>query len=125
MAGRPVSILLAEDDRDTLKVFSRLLRHHGYVVHPAASVAEAKALAAENQCDLVISDLGLSDGSGETLMRDLKQQYGLRGLAVSGYAMPDDLAAARTAGFDRFISKPVEFSHLLDTIRELTDGLAT
>jgi CheY-like chemotaxis protein len=118
--GHSVCILLAEDHDDTRAVLSRLLMHHGYTVHAAGSVAAAKALAADNRCDLLISDLGLSDGSGETLMQELKSQYGLKGLAMSGYTMPEHIEAARRAGFDQFIAKPLSFSKLLLVIEELT-----
>jgi two-component system response regulator PilR (NtrC family) len=118
--GQSVSILLAEDHDDTRAVLSRLLVNHGYTVHAARSIADAKVLAAGNRCDLLISDLGLSDGSGETLMQELKTQYGLKGLAMSGYTMPENIEAARKAGFDQFIAKPLSFSNLLQVIEELT-----
>lgn len=118
--GRIVSILLAEDHDDTRAMLSRLLERHGYTVHAARTLADARKLAAGNPCDLLISDLGLSDGSGETLMRELKAQYGLKGLAMSGYTMPEHIEAARQAGFDQFIPKPLSFPTLLLMIEELT-----
>lgn len=118
--GRTVSILLAEDHDDTRSMLLRLLERHGYKVHAARTLADARKLAAGNPFDLLISDLGLSDGSGETLIRELKAQYRLKGLAMSGYTMPEHIEAAHQAGFDQFIPKPLSFATLLAMIEELT-----
>jgi len=53
-------------------------------------------------------------------MAELRAQYGLRGIALSGFADRADFAAARAAGFERFLAKPVEFAALLSAVRELT-----
>ncbi len=123
-AQRPLRILVVEDHVDTAKVLSRVLRHSGYEVMHAASLASAlQAAARETQgagIDLVISDLGLPDGSGLNLMRELSGKYGLRGIALSGYGMESDLAQASAAGFTRHLTKPVNIALLRNTITEIT-----
>jgi two-component system KDP operon response regulator KdpE len=110
-------ILVVDDDADTLKLMTRLLNRHGYDVHPARTSEQAEERV--NGCGLIISDIVLGAGDGLELMRDLKSRYGLKGIAVSGHAEPDDVQDAKEAGFDRFIAKPISLEDLLDTIREL------
>jgi len=71
---------------------------------------------------LVISDLGLPDGSGCDLMRRLRSEHRLRGIALSGFGMEEDVKQAEEAGFSRHLTKPVDFDLLLSTIRELLAG---
>jgi CheY-like chemotaxis protein len=65
-----------------------------------------------------VSDLGLPDGSGHDLMRELKSRYGLSGIALSGYGMEEDVHQSREAGFDRHLTKPVSIQVLAAAIRE-------
>ena len=70
----PLRLLLVEDHEDTLRVMVRLLRAYGYTVSSAASVQDAVKLADSEKFDLLISDLGLPDGSGLDLVRHLKSE---------------------------------------------------
>ena len=120
MADAPrICVLLVDDHDDTLAALRRLLTYNGYTVHAAHRADEAVRLAAENKCDLLISDVGLPAQDGLELMRQLKRQYGLRGIAVSGYAAESDVSAALAAGFDRHLAKPVELAKLMSAIKEL------
>jgi CheY-like chemotaxis protein len=82
---RPLRILLVEDHVDTQQVMSRLLASFKHDVKSASSIATALALASTHRFDLVISDIGLPDGSGEVLMAQLRKQYNVPGIAVSGF----------------------------------------
>lgn len=108
----PRRLLLVEDHEATLSVLARLLGRAGYEVQTAATVHAAQQLAAKHKFDLVVSDIGLPDGSGMDLMRTLSQQYELRGIALTGYGMEEDIRAAREAGFIAHLTKPVEFAQL-------------
>ena len=120
MADSPrLHVLVVEDDDDTLDMLQRLLVHHGYAVYAARSALEAVGLAGRNKCDVVLSDVGMSGHDGLELMRVLKRRYGLKGIAVSGYAAEADLSAAKAAGFDRHVAKPVDFPELIGTRKEL------
>ena len=105
-------ILLAEDHEDTARVLSRILQNAGYRVSHAASVAEALDLAADRHFDMVISDLGLSDGSGLDLMRSLHARQGIVGIALSGFGTDEDVAASSAAGFSEHLTKPVDWAQL-------------
>lgn len=115
-----VRILVVDDHADTVTVLRRLLAMEGYRVTTATCAGEAAEAAGRGDCDLVISDVGLPDRNGLHLMSDLRARYGLRGIALSGYAEPSDRKAALAAGFDRFLAKPVQFENLIGAVRELT-----
>ena len=71
-AVRPLDVLLVEDHEPTLPVLTtKLLRHLGHRVTGVTSVASATAAARQERFDLIISDLGLPDGSGLDVMRQL------------------------------------------------------
>ncbi len=116
----PLRILLIEDHQDTAAALADLLDLMGHRVTVAGSVAEALA-AAEREAgalDLVVSDLGLPDGSGHDLMRQLVARYGLTGIALSGYGMEEDVRQSREAGFGRHLTKPVTMAALEAAIAE-------
>ena len=121
----PLRLLLVEDHESTLQTLSRLLQRDGHRVVTATTVAEALDAAAGNPFDLVISDLGLPDGSGTELMEELRDTYGLRGIALSGYGTEEDTARSREAGFATHLVKPVAIADLRRAIISLasTDNL--
>ena len=122
--GGPLCILLVEDDRDSLSALVRLLRLSGHRPLAAGSAAEALRLAAEQRCDVVVSDVGLPDRSGLELMRELAATYCLPGIAVSGYTEPADVRECADAGFIRHLKKPINFDELLVAVNEVTRGRA-
>src|SRR5437763_16932645 len=87
--GDKCRILLVEDHLDTAKVMQRLLRDFDYDVEVASSIQSALQVADGGKFDIVISDLGLPDGSGLDLMRQLRQLHPIKGIALSGYAMAE------------------------------------
>lgn len=118
-------ILLVEDHPDTLKILSRLLKKWGYEVIEAASVQDATKKAEKQSCDILVSDLGLPDGSGLDLMRYLKPRFGIRGIALSGYGTEDDIQQSREAGFEVHLIKPVGFELLRKTLQQVVAGIAS
>jgi PAS domain S-box-containing protein len=111
-------LLLVEDHEPTLQVLSRLLERDGHQVIAACTLSDALAAAGANQIDIVISDLGLPDGTGTELMEQLRDRYGLNGIALSGYGMDEDIARSRECGFVTHLVKPVDFHQLQQAIRE-------
>jgi len=117
----PLAILLVEDHADTAAALADLLELMGHRPVVAGSVGEALA-AAEREAaaiDLVISDLGLPDGSGHDLMRELARRHGLAGIALSGYGMEEDIRQSEEAGFSRHLTKPVTMALLEVAIAEV------
>ena len=116
-------ILLVEDHSDTARVLLRLLERSGYDVGHADSLAAAKHLTEHRKFDLVISDLGLPDGSGLDLMRELRERHGLSGVALSGYGMDEDRAASKAAGFAEHFTKPVDPERLRSAVERLVTSV--
>ncbi|HVW21344.1 MAG TPA: ATP-binding protein [Opitutaceae bacterium] len=115
-------LLLIEDHDSTLQTTRRLLERDGHEVSTATSVASALAAAAGNTFDLVISDVGLPDGTGTELMARLRETHGLRGIALSGYGTKEDRERSRAAGFFVHLVKPVRFSDLRQAIAQHPKG---
>ncbi len=126
-APRPLSLLLVEDHADTAEAMADLLRLSGHRVTIAGSVGAALAAAEAGGngggFDLVLSDLGLPDGSGQDLMRELARRHGLKGIALSGYGMEDDVQRSLEAGFAHHLTKPVDRQALETTIRQVVGGV--
>jgi CheY-like chemotaxis protein len=110
--GPSLKVLLVEDHEPTLAVMTRLLRGLGHWVRGADSVASATAAAAQDEFDLIISDLGLPDGTGLDLIRKLKERYAGRAIALTGYGMESDVEESLRAGFAEHLTKPVDFETL-------------
>ena len=106
---RALRILLVEDHKDTSRIMARMLTGIGHTVTTAETVAEALATAGSSEFDLVISDLGLPDGSGLDLMRQLRP---LPGIALTGYGMDEDVTKTREVGFIAHLTKPVDMRQL-------------
>ena len=113
--GPACRVLLVEDHEDTRDLLGRLLKSFGCEVAAAGSVGEAVALAGRQQFDLLLSDIGLPDGSGLDVMRQIGKHQKIRGIALSGFGQDDDLRRSREAGFEQHITKPVN----LQTLREI------
>jgi CheY-like chemotaxis protein len=93
-------ILLVEDHADTRAVLARLLEHQGHTVFTAQDTASALRLAETCEAELLISDIGLPDGTGYELMERLRlARPSLAGIALSGFGMPSDRDQSREAGF--------------------------
>ena len=116
---RSAELLLVEDHVDTARVLSRILQNSGYQVAHADTIGRARELADSRRFDLVVSDLGLPDGSGLDLMQSLREAHGLRGIALSGFGTDEDRAASRAAGFAEHLTKPVDWPLLRDAIERL------
>jgi two-component system CheB/CheR fusion protein len=113
-------LLVVEDHVDTAKVLRNLLVKANYEVNLAGTVESAKSLALERPVDLVISDLGLPDGSGLELMQSLKRSYAFPGIALTGYGTEIDRKEILASGFSEFLVKPVDFLELQAAISRLT-----
>jgi CheY-like chemotaxis protein len=96
-----------------------MLERRGYRVTVAHTADEAMDKARHAQFDLVISDIGLPDRSGYELMQELSSTRGLRGIALSGFGMENDVSRARAAGFSEHLTKPINFDRLEEAIQSL------
>jgi PAS domain S-box-containing protein len=113
---RPLTILLAEDHVDTAEALSQLLADEGHRILAVSTVEEAIAVGRREDVDLLITDLGLPDGSGHQLLGRLREVRPVQGIVLSGYGMERDVAQSREAGFLDHLTKPVNVERLLRVI---------
>ncbi len=120
-AARPMRVLVVDDNIDTAKTLSMLLKTTGHCVLTTHDGHSALDEVARFKPDVVLLDLGLPgiDGYGvaETLRRQRQFDH-VRLVAVSGYGQPEDRIRTRDAGFDCHLVKPVSF-------KDLTTAIAT
>jgi CheY-like chemotaxis protein len=116
VSERGYRILLVEDHESTAVMTARLLRSFGHQVTVADCVKCALERFAKEPVDLVISDLGLPDGSGHDLLRQLLAQRPVPAIALSGYGMDGDIQESTQAGFQEHLVKPINARQLGDSI---------
>jgi PAS domain S-box-containing protein len=116
----PLRILLVEDHEDTARTMARLLAKLNYQVKTAGTLESAHRIAISEPFDLLISDLGLPDGSGLQLMEWLRRRRPIKAIALSGYGMESDVIRSKEAGFLEHVTKPVDFQKLVHLIRQLS-----
>lgn len=117
--GVRTRVLVVEDHEPTRVALTRLLVRRNFDVLSVGSVSEALTVAADGGIDLLLSDVGLPDGNGYDLMRELRVGHGMRGVALTGYGKDEDIALSREAGFAAHLTKPVDIRSLDKVLREL------
>jgi CheY-like chemotaxis protein len=150
-------ILMVDDHADTRAAMKRLLERCGYHVITADSVRGAIQSSGDQPIDILISDIGLPDGSGLEIMRHFRHrgrpghgqgQVGdgghgegdddgggvghggggppapgmVRGIALSGFGMEEDIRRSREAGFEHHLTKPVTFDRLRAVLKQIEGG---
>lgn len=118
---RSARILLVEDHLDTATAIERVLRGAGFSVAHAPTVAASVEQWRAGRFDLLISDLGLPDGTGLDVIRAIRDLPGreVRAICMSGYGMESDLNHSRAAGFQAHLIKPVSKQRLLAAVHEV------
>jgi len=119
-----VHILLVEDDDDSRKLLSTMLKRYGAKVTSTKSAAEALNAFSRELPDVLISDIGMPDEDGYELIRKLRRLPADKGgltpaIAVTGYASRKDRERALAAGYHEHMAKPVEQAEMLAAIAEL------
>jgi signal transduction histidine kinase/ActR/RegA family two-component response regulator len=117
--GSGPRVLVVDDHVDTCTGMKMMMERRGYRVTLAHTADQAVEKANQKEFDLVISDIGLPDRSGYELMQELSTTKGLRGIALSGFGMENDVSRARAAGFSEHLTKPINFDRLDEAIQML------
>ena len=113
------TILVVDDHHDTLRSMKLLLTRLGYHVLAAENMTDALRIAAEEKFDILLSDIGLPDGSGLELIKRIRETRSVPALALSGFGMDEDLQRSRDAGFSDHLTKPVSLDRLQSAIAGL------
>jgi two-component system CheB/CheR fusion protein len=124
-ALRGMRVLLVEDSDDSRDAFTILLRSEGAEVVASANGREAAAAALTRDFDLLLTDYGLPDISGDRLISQIVStaRHQPRVVVVTGYG-PPYIDRARAAGADVVLTKPVEWQDLLQHLRSYTHPVA-
>jgi PAS domain S-box-containing protein len=110
---RRLKLLLVEDHEPTRDALAQLLKKRNMEVFLAGSLREARERLRAQTYDLLVSDIGLPDGSGHELMRECARDYPrMKGLALTGYGMEQDIEISRNSGFTAHLTKPVHVQAL-------------
>jgi two-component system, chemotaxis family, CheB/CheR fusion protein len=119
---RKLRALVVDDAPDVAEMLTILLRHAGYEVETALSARAALAAARNSSFDVIVSDIGMPEMNGYELAEQLRvmPEYATTPMvAVTGFTMYDDRERALTAGFDGFLTKPINTRDLVDILERL------
>jgi len=115
-------VLVVEDDEDAATTLSTLLVYRGCEVRIAHSVREALDLFQSWNPDVMLCDIGLPDGDGCALLRQVRELMPERlvpAIALSAFAREEDRTRAASVGFELYVTKPFEVEELIDHIRQV------
>lgn len=117
---RSLNILLVEDHKATKDTLAKMLTRRGHFVFGVGTVREALECAQHSKFHLIISDIGLPDGDGWTLLKELRCVLPLaKAIALTGFGYPADYDKSVDAGFSLHLTKPVEIEQLERAIEKL------
>lgn len=116
-ATHGVQILVVEDEEPIRQMLRTSLELEGFVVHEARDVAEGRAKAANRRIDLFLVDLGLPDGDGVQLIREIRRWSQRPILVLSARAQENQKVEALDAGADDYLTKPFGVSELHARLR--------
>ena len=114
-------VLVVEDNEKNMKLFGDVLQASGYRLLEATTGERAMALAAEHQPNLVLMDIQLPDIDGVEALGRLRadaRTASIPVVALTAQAMHGDRERFLDAGFDAYISKPVDVVEFVKTVKE-------
>ena len=120
-------IFVVENDEDTLEYFRMYLESSGHQVWEARTVAEAIEKISESECDVLICDVDLTDGTGWELLQRLRESrlpHPPFAIAMSGFGMNTDRLRSAAAGFRHHLLKPIDVDDLDELLSEAGQELA-
>ena len=105
------TVLIVDDDEQTLTAVQNVLEHHGAAVLRAGSTAQALALLERHQPTVIVADLSMPDRDGIELIKSIRQldspASAVPAAVLSAHVQGDQAAIANAAGFQMYIEKPV------------------
>jgi CheY-like chemotaxis protein len=118
-SAKSLRILLVEDHGDTRHTLSRLLTHFGHQISVAENTQTALEMVQSEKFDVVLSDIGLPDGSGYDVISQAKRKRPVKGVAITGFGTDEDIRRGKEAGFDFHLVKPIDFHELRNVLDQV------
>ena len=118
------TVLIVEDNDKNMKLARVVLQAKGYQTLQAITGEDGVKLAKERKPDLVLMDIQLPGINGIEAFRRIRGDAATRAIpvvALTASVTPTDRSAISAAGFDAFISKPINLKEFLDTVRRLVE----
>jgi CheY-like chemotaxis protein len=118
------SILIVEDSPDNMKLFRTLLSLKGHAITGIPGGEELFATLAAGRPDLVLMDIQMPGKDGFQLVGEIRasEHRDLRVIALTANAMAGDMERAIAAGFDGYISKPIDIRKFPDQVARALAG---
>ena len=119
------TILIVEDNEKNMKLARDVLQSRGYATLEAVTGEEGVRLAIDRKPDLVLMDIQLPGINGMEALRQLRADPGCAKIPVVAFTAsvtPTDRSQISAAGFDAFISKPINLKEFLETVKRLLPG---
>jgi signal transduction histidine kinase/DNA-binding response OmpR family regulator len=115
-----LQILLVDDEKDTLDLMTFLLEESGAIVTPVSSVQAALSALERVNHSLLISDIGMPSQDGYSLIKQLRSRRAdLPAIAITAYAREEDRQQVIAAGFQTYLTKPIEPEAVITAITTL------
>jgi PAS domain S-box-containing protein len=114
-------VLVVDDDEDTLELLRTALAKRGAKVSVASSASEALEAINNSRPDVLVSDIAMPGEDGYALIqsvRALDVGQAIPAIAITAYTKEEDKERVLSAGYQRFLSKPVELGELIDTVEQ-------
>ena len=119
MNGRKPAILIVEDDEDMAKLNARLLTRQGYEARIASNAAQARERAGEGMPDLFVLDIGLPDGNGLSLCKEIRETSDAPIVFLTGITGSGDKVSGLDAGCDYYLTKPYDKDEFVAVVQNL------
>lgn len=120
------TVLIVDDDADTLEAISLVFAEQGVIVRTALSASEARAVLATHQVGAIFSDISMPGEDGYQFISSLRANgNSVRAAAVTAFAREEDSQRAFAAGFDEHLGKPVDLARLVWTFARMTKAQET
>ena len=118
-----LKVLVVDDEADARSLLTAILNQSGAETKTVGSISEALSVLNDWRPDVLVSDIGMPDGSGYDLLREIRSRSTgtakFPAVALTAYARPEDRHRALSAGFETYVPKPIEPDQLLATIAGL------
>ena len=113
-----IKILIVDDETDSLDILTLILEQEGARVTAVSSAVTALEVITKMTPDLVISDIGMPEMDGNTLIQRIRNLKGksIPAIALTAYASEVDRQLALSAGFNEHLSKPLDIPQLIDIV---------